>query len=189
MAVQRALKLYWRKAVTHKNNSSFRAVRLVALAGVALTVVVIKPAHAAETTSTLDVSATVTANCVVSTTALAFGNVDVTSGSNVDGTGGISVTCTSGTGWAASANAGSGTGASLATRKMANGANLLNYALYTDSARTTVWGDGVGGTTGTISGTGSGSAQASTIYGRVPSGQTSLPAGSYADTVTVTVTY
>ena len=147
------------------------------------------PAFAETGTSSLSVGATVTANCVVSTTAVAFGSVDVTAGSNVDGTGGLSVTCTNGTAWAASADAGSGIGASLATRKMANGADLLDYVLYTDSARSSVWGDGVGGTTSTFAGTGSGEEQASTIYARVPSGQTSLPAGSYADTVTVTVTY
>lgn len=162
---------------------------LVLSAGLVFSLAMAQPAQAAETASTLDVGATVTANCVVSTTPLAFGDVDVTSGQNVDGAGGISVTCTSGTGWAASADAGEGTGATLATRKMANGANLLNYALYTDGARTSVWGDGVGGSSSTISGTGSGSAQARTIYGRVASGQTSLPAGSYADTVAVTVTY
>lgn len=163
--------------------------QLTAVAAVLAAIGTASPALAQTATSTLDVSATVTANCTVGTSPVAFGNVDVTSGSNIDGTGGVSIVCTSGTAWATSADAGAGTGASLATRKMANGANLLNYVLYTDSSRTSVWGDGVGGTTSTFSGTGSGSAQASTIYARVSSGQTSLPAGSYADTVTVTVSY
>src|SRR5436190_1433424 len=70
----------------------------------------------------------------------------------------------------------------------ATGTNLLNYNIYTTSARTTVWGDGTA-STATIGGTGSGSAQSVTVYGRVGSGQTSLPAGAYADTVAVTVTY
>jgi spore coat protein U-like protein len=170
-------------------NRSARFLRIAAAGGIALVAAGAQPAFAATTTSTLDVSATVTSNCVVSTSPIAFGNVDVTNGSNVDGTGGISVTCTSGTGWTASADAGGGTGASLVVRKMSDGTNLLNYALYTDSGRTSVWGDGAGGTTATIAGTGNGVAQATTIYGRVPSGQTSLPAGDYDDTVTVTVTY
>lgn len=168
---------------------STRNTRIATLAGAALLALVAQPAFAATTTSNLGVSADVTSNCAVSTSPIAFGNVDVTSGSNVDGTGGISVTCTSGTAWAASADAGLGTGASLATRKMANASNLLNYALYTNSARTTVWGDGAEGATATLSDTGSGAAQSKTIYGRVPSGQTGLPAGEYLDTVTVTVTY
>ena len=106
---------------------------------------------------------------------------------NVDGTG-ATVTCTNGTAWAASAGAGSGTGATLAARKMTAGANLLGYNLYTSSAYTTVWGDGTG-STATIGGTGSGSAQSVTVYGRVAAGQTTVPAGSYADTVAVTITY
>lgn len=146
------------------------------------------PAQAGTTGGTLAVSATVTANCTVSTSALAFGNVDVTSGSNVDSTGGLSVTCTNGTGWTASAGVGSGTGASFANRKMANGGNLLNYNIYTSAARTTVWGDGTA-STATIGGTGTGTAQNVTVYGRVSSGQTGVPAGAYADTVAVTVTY
>ncbi len=83
---------------------------------------------------------------------------------------------------------GSGTGASFANRRMAAGANLLNYNIYTTTARTTVWGDGTSSTSA-ITGTGSGTAQSVTVYGRVTSGQTSVPAGSYSDTVAVTVTY
>lgn len=164
----------------------FRFLTTTAAAAAAIAAV---PASAATTTSSLSVNATVTANCSATTTAVAFGNVNVLSGSNVDATGGLSVTCTSGTAWSASADAGAGTNASLATRKMANGSNLLNYVLYTDSGRTTVWGDAATTATAKFSGTGDGSAQANTIYARVPSGQTSVPAGSYADTVTVTVTY
>jgi len=162
-----------------------KAAVAVALATTALAA----PAWAQTTTGDLSSSATVTENCTLTTTAVAFGNVNATSATNVDSTGGISVTCTSGVAWSASAAAGAGTGATLAVRKMANGTNLLNYALYTESTRTTVWGDGVGGTTGVITGTGSGSAQASTIYARVPGGQSTVPAGSYSDTVVVTITY
>ena len=167
-----------------------RSARLLAGSILAAGLLAAQPALAATASSTLDVSATVTSNCVVSTTALAFGDVDVTSGSDVDGTGGLSVTCTSGTGWTATSDAGGSTGATLAVRKLSDGTNFLNYALYTDSARTTVWGDGTTvGADGTFTGTGTGSEQASTIYGRVPSGQTNLPAGAYTDTVNVTVTY
>ncbi len=166
-----------------------RMLRCCAAVASAAFAMVALPASPATTTSSLTVNATVTANCTVSTTAVAFGNVNVLSGTNADATGGLSVTCTNGTAWSASADAGAGTGASLATRKMVSGANLLNYALYTDSARTTVWGDAATTATVKFSGTGTGAAQASTIYGRVPSGQTSVPAGSFADTVTVTVTY
>lgn len=170
------------------SNSLIVTLRLFGLGAVAVAALAASPASAATTTSSLSVTATVTGTCSVSTTAVGFGNVDVVSVTNTDATGGLSVTCTSGTAWSASANAGSGSGANLTVRKMTSGTNLLNYALYTDAARTIIWGDG-GGSTGMISGTGTGAAQASTIYGRVPSGQSTVPPGSYADTVTVTVTY
>jgi len=145
-------------------------------------------AIAGTASSTMSVTATVTANCTVSTTALAFGSVNTISGSNVDSTGTLSITCTNGTAWAASAGIGSGSGASFANRKMTSGANLLNYNIYTTAGRTVVWGDGTS-STATIGGTGTGNAQGVTVYGRVGSGQTSVPAGAYADTVAVTVTY
>lgn len=167
-------------------NTVNRTFRSIALGGIAIAALAATPAYAAETTTTLSSTATVTSNCNISTTAVAFGSVNVVSGLDVDATGGLSVTCTSGTAWSASADAGAGTLATMAVRKMANGTNMLNYALYTDSARTTVWGNAADATTVKFSGTGNGSAQASTIYARVPSSQTSLPAGSYADTVTVT---
>lgn len=166
-----------------------RTFRSIALSGIAIAALAATPANAATATSSLSSTATVTSNCDVSTTAVGFGSVNVISGANVDATGGLSVTCTSGTAWSADAGVGAGTGATMAVRKMANGANLLNYVLYTDTARTTVWGNAADATTLKISGTGTGSAQANTIYARVPSGQTSLPAGAYSDTVTVTVTY
>ena len=62
--------------------------------------------------------------------------------------------------------------------------HYLNYQLYSDSARGTVW-DNVTGTTLT----GSGIAQGLTVYGRLPGGQLSAPAGAYSDTITATVSF
>lgn len=146
------------------------------------------PAAAATVGGTLNVNATVTANCTVSTSALGFGSVNVIGGSNVDGSGGLTITCTSGTAWSAAAGVGAGTGASFTSRRMTSGANQLGYNLYTTSGYATVWGDGTA-STGLLTGTGTGSAQSITVYGRVGSGQTGVPAGSYVDTVAVTVTY
>ena len=145
-------------------------------------------ASAATAGGSLNVTATVTANCTVSTTALAFGNVNTINGSNVDGAGALSIVCTNGTGWTAAADVGSGSGASFSSRRMEAGSDQLSYNLFTDAGFANVWGDG-SASTSTIGGTGSGSAQAVTIYGRVGSGQTTVPVGSYADTVAVTVTY
>jgi spore coat protein U-like protein len=144
-------------------------------------------AYAETQSATMSVSATVTANCTVSTSPVAFGSVD-TLGGNHDATGSVTVNCTNGAAWSAGANQGSGTGATMANRRMTSGANTLTYRLFTDAGRTVTWGDGSTGTAA-VAGTGTGSTQSFTIYGRVPSGQTTVRAGSYADTVSVTITY
>lgn len=163
-------------------------LRSVVLAGVAVLAVAAQPAYAATVTGTLDSTATVTSNCAVTTTAVAFGNIDVTKNVNVDNTGGVSVTCTNGTGWTLSADAGGG-GGTITDRRMKNGTELLKYALYKDDARSIIFGDGTLNNGSTITGTGTGSAQANIIYGRVPSGQTAAKALAYSDAVTVTITY
>lgn len=145
-------------------------------------------AWAGSQSAPMAVSANVTANCSITAGNLAFGAVNPVSGSNYDATATLSITCTSGSTWSAGANAGGGPSATFATRRMTNGANTLNYTIYTDSGRNTVWGDGTSSSS-LLNGTGTGSTQSVTVYGRVPSGQTTVPAGSYADSVTVTITY
>lgn len=164
-----------------------RTIRFVALAGAMAAAFVAQPALA----ETMGVTATVTKNCTLSTTAVEFGStVNVLSSTATTANGGISVTCNSGTTWKVSADkGGGGTTATITDRKMVNGTNLLTYKLFTDSARTIIWGDNTAGNGVTIDGTGNGSAQASTIYGQIPTGQTTVPAGSYSDTVNVTVTF
>jgi spore coat protein U-like protein len=145
-------------------------------------------ALAAQTTITFAVTATVVASCSLSATPLAFGSsINVLSGSNVDGTSVITATCTNGSAYTIGLNAGTASGATVTTRKMTSGANSLNYALYTDAGRSTNW-DNIGGTT-VVSGTGTGAGVNHTVYGRIPSGQTTIPAGAYADTITVTIDF
>jgi spore coat protein U-like protein len=145
-------------------------------------------AWAGSQSAPMAVSANVTANCTITAGNLAFGNVNAVSGSNYDATATLSIACTSGSGWSAAANLGGGPSATFATRRMTNGANTLDYTIYTDSGRNTVWGDGTSSSS-MLTGTGNGSTQSVTVYGRVPSGQTTVPAGSYSDSVTVTITY
>jgi spore coat protein U-like protein len=141
---------------------------------------------AATATSTFTVQMTVTSSCVInSTTTLNFGSQGVLTG-NVDNTSTLQVQCTNTTPYNIGLDAGLGTGATVAVRKMTNGSNTINYSLYSDSGRTTVWGNTVG--TNTVAGTGSGASQTYTVYGRVPA-QTTPAAATYTDTVTVTVTY
>ena len=145
-------------------------------------------ASAEQINTTLTVEADVVANCTVSAGSIDFPDVNPLSGSNVNGSGTFSITCTNGTGWTAAADIGAGSGASFATRRMTSSGTTLNYNLYTSGSYGTVWGDG-SASTAMLSGTGTGTAQSTTVYGRVPSGQTTAPPGAYADSVSITITY
>jgi spore coat protein U-like protein len=80
-------------------------------------------------------------------------------------------------------------------RRMVNSNNeFIPYQLYKDSNYSTVW-DATGGVTsvggtGGVSKTGTGSAQSTPVYGKIPQG-TSIASrpGTYSDSVVVTVTY
>ena len=87
-----------------------------------------------------------------------------------------------------------GVNASGSQRRMQAGSSFITYNLYTDAARTIAWASTTSATTCTsgastcVLGTGTASNQNVSVYGRVPP-QTSPPAGSYADTIVVTVTF
>src|SRR5262249_38540514 len=145
-----------------------------------------RPSNAASVTSTLTVQMTLTASCVInSASTLNFGNHGVLV-ANVDSTSTLRVQCTNGTPYNIGLNAGTGSGATIAARKMTSGSSPINYSLYRNNARTNVWGSTIG--TNTVAATGNGAAQSYTVYGRVPPQTTPAPA-TYTDTITVTVTY
>jgi spore coat protein U-like protein len=131
------------------------------------------------------VSATLVASCNVSATTLNFGSAGILS-SNVNATSTVTATCTSTSPYNIGLNAGTGSGATVTNRKMTSGGATMKYSLYSNSARTTNWGNTVG--TDTVSGTGSGLGQSYTVYGQVPSQTTPAPA-TYSDTIVATVTY
>jgi len=163
-------------------------IKTVLVAGGCAAFFAATPAWADTKGTTLNVSASVDHNCSVSANPVNFGPVDTLSSSPVLGSGSVEVTCTNGTGWSASADAGEGSGASFDTRRLTSSGNTIDYTLYRDAARTQIWGDG-SGSTFTVAGTGSGSQQSFTVWGRIPGGQSSAPAGSYTDRVNVTITY
>ena len=141
---------------------------------------------ASTTTSTFTTQVTIAASCTInSASTLNFGSQGVLI-ANVDQTSTVQVQCTNTTPYNVGLDAGTGTGATVAVRKMTSGANTVNYSLYSDSGRTTVWGNTVG--TDTVAATGNGASQSYTVYGRVTAQTTPAPA-TYSDTVTVTVTY
>jgi len=144
--------------------------------------------HAAATGS-LSVTATVSGTCTLTTTPVAFGAYDPASGTDDTATGAVTVTCTSGTDYTVSLDAGANetTPDDITTRRMkANASDYLPYQLYQDAAHNTAWGDTGGAILG--SRTGDGSPQAIDVYGVIVKNQY-VAAGSYVDTVVVTVTY
>jgi spore coat protein U-like protein len=66
---------------------------------------------------------------------------------------------------------------------MVSGPDSLGYNLYTDAARTQVWGDFFNG--GTIQVAPAGTPARLDVYGRIPAGQ-NVATGSYTDSITVT---
>ena len=173
-----------------KNNLKFNlrsfkpAIALVLLAGSPLLGV---SAYAADATSSMEVGATVSNSCAISTTPIAFGAYDAVTKAQVNATGSVTVTCTLGAATSVKLdqglNIGGGSTLAVPVRQMASGANLLPYALSTETTMATVW-EGLTG----VAYTGTGVADVMTVYGRIDAGR-NVPAGTYADTVVATVTF
>jgi spore coat protein U-like protein len=130
-------------------------------------------------------------HCDVSAVAVAFGNYDSIGAAARDGVGSVTVFCNNNV-TAPTVALGAGNSGNYAQRAMRNGAIDLGYNLYTSAAHNIVWGDGASGTAPVTLGGGivahGDVTFTRTIYGRIPALQ-HVPAGSYADTITVTVTF
>jgi spore coat protein U-like protein len=131
--------------------------------------------------------------CIISATNVSFGTYNPISGLALNSTGTVSVTCSAlvlGLAIAYQMQLSTG-GSGSFSRYMASGINHLNYNLYTDSARTQIWGDGTASTV-TVSDnyllTISPTTRNYTAFGLVPASQ-NLPTGSYSDTITATVIF
>jgi len=125
------------------------------------------------------------------TTNMNFGNVTGGIPANIDQTATLTLTCLKNTAFQVGLNNGQNNPAATTTRRMATtigtGTYYLPYELYRDAARSLRWGNTL--TVDTASGTGTGSAQQLTIYGRVPPVTGQPAAGTYNDLVQVTITY
>ena len=142
-------------------------------------------AFATDVSANLSVSANVVNACTVSAGSLDFGTYDPLSPSDVDDSGSFDVRCTNGGDATIKLDQGQNGAGTLASpvRRMANGLNLLQYELFSDSNRQNAWEGATG-----VSYTGDGNTQTQTVYGRIVSGQNAV-AGNFSDTVVITVTY
>lgn len=146
-------------------------------------------AQAATLPTNLSVTITITNQCTgASTTGIDFGSHGFLT-TDVDNTGSITVTCTTGAAYTIGLGTGTGSGATVSSRKMtvtSPGTATIDYQLFREIGRTTNWGNTPGNDT--VAGTGNGSAQTVTVFGRVPA-QASPVAGTYNDTVVVSINY
>jgi spore coat protein U-like protein len=153
---------------------------------------------AAQTTTNLDVTATVTANCTVAATPVAFGNY---LGSPITANGTLTVNCTRDLPYAMALGAGNNLGTTpegAFTRQMTNlgqtPSGFIPYFVYQDVTLTTEWGDtgclaASSYTSGTCqSSSGTGTDQVFNVYGRTGTGGPQ-PNGTYSDVVVATVVF
>jgi len=139
------------------------------------------------------------ADCSVSATGVAFGIYDPTTTAPNDSSGNVTVVCTHVSGGAsqisysvALSTGGSGT---YAQRRLSGTSTPLAYNLYTNTARSIVWGNGTAGTaapSNTVTvGPGVGNGRREDVhpmYGRISAQQDALQ-GSYSDSIVITLTF
>jgi len=170
-------------------------LKIAALSAMLLGTALSVPAYAGTGSANMAVTANIGMNCTISTTDIAFGAYDpivANASSDLDAAGSVTTTCTVGS--AGSVIIGQGLGASEGStdadpvRRMQGPGegDYLGYQVYSDSEHQNVWTNY--GDTG-IAYSASGSAQVMLVYGSIDGGQTSVPQGSYSDTLVVTVNY
>ncbi|MCW5714291.1 MAG: spore coat protein U domain-containing protein [Bauldia sp.] len=143
-------------------------------------------------TPVFNVSASVASLCMISTepTGIDFGQHGVL-GANVTGAGAVGVTCTNGTPYEVGLDGGIAGAAAPAYREMRltgnpPGGPLIAYQLYKDAAFANEFGNADPYRLHLVA---TGAEQTIDVYGRVAPAQNTPAAGTYHDTVVVTVTY
>jgi spore coat protein U-like protein len=119
-----------------------------------------------------------------------FGSYDVLSSLNNDSTGSFVVDCSAS--WTTvissigiSPNSG---GFNPRKMKLTTGTDLLDYYLYTNSSRSTIWGDGTQGSSTVTSSVQKNHPLTITIYGRIPPGQ-NVGIGNYGEVLIITINF
>ena len=128
-------------------------------------------------------------SCGISSTGLFFGSINPLSVEYINSTSTINLSCAGGpVSYTVKLTSGYGT---ILQRLMKNGSNVLKYNLYTSNSYSTILGDGTAGSE-TINGTSvTDSMDVFYIaYGRISkTGLSSTVAGTYTDSISVTVVY
>ena len=150
-------------------------MRLILVCVTAIVVLSASEAHAAP-------------GCTISATSVNFGSYNVFTGSTTDSTGTVTINC-NGSAHNITVGLSQGSSSTFNPRTMIKGGETLTYNLYRDAARTTIWGDGTGGTSTYTNANPANNADIIlTVYGRVPAGQ-DVSAGAYSDTVAAVINF
>lgn len=130
--------------------------------------------------------------CTIRATPVTFGNYDVFSQGPSDATGTLTIACSADVVKATITLSSSSASGTFNPRRMKRegGKDFLDYNLYSDPARTTILGDGSGGTTlvrlKRPTGVPQPWSETIMLYGRIPGGQ-DVTAGTYTDALTATI--
>lgn len=128
------------------------------------------------------------ASCTISTSAVSFGTYNVFGTNPVDSTGAVTYRCNS-SAFNITVKLSRGQSSTYTPRTMLKTAEALTYNLYLDAARTTIWGDGTGGTQFySRANPPNNSNVVLTVYGRVTAAQ-DVSAGTYTDTIAATINF
>lgn len=199
--------------MTSKSQSMTRQARALRRAGdgvrlrwawlglvLAATIWAAPKAGAATATANLLVTATVSANCTISTTALAFGSYDPVvahASTNLNASGTVTVACTKGT-TGLSIGMGNGGNFSGGTRRMAGGGDFLTYSLFRPPNNTPgtactfpgalAWGTTIGTNTLALTNSPSKAGRTYNVCGTITAGQ-DVTVASYSDTVVATINF
>jgi len=145
------------------------------------TLLTLEPAAAETKTSSFQVGMNVSASCSLSASNLSFNTMPTGTTAGSDAQAEVYVTCSASTPYTLSLDNGLNYSGG---RRLSSSGSFVNYELYKDSSRTAAWSSASG-----INGTGNGSSQSHTIFGRIPGGQSVPTTGSYADTIVATISY
>jgi spore coat protein U-like protein len=147
-------------------------------------------------TANMGVSALVANTCTIAVpTNVSFGTVSgvFTTAINAPTSGSINIQCTNGDNYTITIGAGLNANSNYRQMVFTSGGTTYNieYVLYSDSGYSIKWGNNTTPFGNAVSSTGTGAVQPYTVYAQIPTQNLTTPpiAGSYTDTVVVTINY